>query len=757
MASQLDWPPVFPTVLSSPPSANPPEHLIDPSRARNRALVGILSATLLAVLPHLHGQSYTATSLGSLGGGTSFATGINDSGAVTGYSTRADTATHAFRWSAGVMTDLGTLGGADSHADGINNQGVVVGTSIFAGGVLPTYAFIYSNVSMADLGTLGGNDSEAYAINSSNVCVGFSLLSDNVTFHAFMYANATLTDLGTLGGPASKAFGINSAGVIVGRADFGSGSTQHHGFSYSNGVMTDLGELTGGVSSNAYSINDSGAIVGDAMTSGGVAQAASFANGVVTGLGSLGGATTVSRATQVNNFGTIVGFTRLTTAATPEDGFIIINNGAMTDLNSLTITGLPGGVTLDTPAINNLGQIVANGSNSIAYLLTPVPGAATHLTVSATTSANSGTPTTITVMAYDANNDLATTYTGTVHLTSSDSYAELPANGTLTAGVGTFAVDFNSGGAQTVTATDTVTSSITGVSGTITVTLVPTPTPTPTPTPPPPARIVNLSARANVGTGGNVLIAGFVIGGSGTKSVLLRGVGPGLGSPPFNIPGALALPQLTLVNAATGATVTTATAWGGSPALSTVFATVAAFPLATGSADSAVVEALPVGSYTSTIAGVNSTSGLALAEIYDTDFGNPASSLLNISARANVGTGANVLIAGFVLEGALPAKVLLRGIGPTLGQAPFNVPGALSQPQILLYNSTGAELGGSQGWAGSSTLSALFAQVGAFPLPTNSADAAMVTIIPPGSYTVQLSGQNGTTGIGLLEVYLVPQ
>jgi probable HAF family extracellular repeat protein len=731
----------------------------EPNRARNRILVGLFAAAAaLGALPRAGAQSYTATALGSLGGGTSFATGINDSGTVTGYTTLASTATHAFRYSGGVMTDLGTLGGSDSHADGLNNQGFVVGTALVNGIMtLPTYAFIYSGVAMSSLGSLGGDNSEAYAINNSGVAVGFSLLADDVTFHAFSYSNGTMTDLGTLGGPASKAYGINSAGTIVGRADFGSGSTQHHGFSYSNGVMTDLGGISGGVSSNAYSINDSGAIVGDAKTSGGVFQAASFANGTVTGLGSVGGPTTVSRATQINNSGTIVGFTQLTTSATPEDGFIIINNGAMTDINSLTITGLPGGVTLDTPAINNKGQMVANGSNSMAYLLTPVAGAATHLVVTAPASADSGVPTTVTVTAFDANNDEATGYTGTVAITSSDPYAELPANATLTSGSGTFSVDFNSGGSETVTATDTVTGSITGVSGTISVTLVPTPTPTPTPTPPPPARLVNLSARANVGTGGNVLIAGFVIGGSGTKSVLLRGVGPGLAAAPFNIPGTLALPQLTLVNPSTGAIIVSATAWGGSSALSAAFASVAAFPLATGSADAALVETLPVGPYTSTVAGVNSTGGLALAEIYDTDLADSASSLVDISARANVGAGANVLIAGFVLEGALPGKVLLRGIGPTLGQAPFNLSGFLAQPQILLYNSSGVELGGSQGWGGSATLAATFAQVGAFPLAASSADAAMVTIIPPGSYTVQLSGQNGTTGIGLLEVYLVPQ
>lgn len=732
--------------------------MIDPTRARYRVLAGLLAAAAFASAPRIHAQSYTATALGSLGGGTSYASAINDSGTIAGYSTLASTATHAFRYSGGVMTDLGTLGGSDSHADGINNQGFVVGTALVNGIVsLPTYAFVYSGIAMSSLGSLGGDNSEAYSINNSGTSVGFSLLADDVTFHAFSYSNGVMTDLGTLGGPASKAFGINSAGTIVGRADFGSGSTQHHGFSYSNGVMTDLGGISGGVSSNAYSINDSGAIVGDAKTSGGVFQAASFANGTVTGLGSLGGPTTVSRATQINNSGTIVGFTQLTTSPTPEDGFIIINSGAMTDINSLTITGLPGGVTLDTPAINNVGQIVANGSNSMAYLLTPVAGPATHLVVTAPASADSGVPTTVTVVAFDANNDEATGYTGTVAITSSDPDAELPANATLTSGSGTFSVDFNSGGSETVTATDTVTSSITGASGAIAVTLVPTPTPTPTPTPPPPARIINLSARANVGSGGSVLIAGFVIGGSGTKSVLLRGVGPGLGAAPFNIPGTLALPQLTLVNAASGANLATATAWGGGSTLSGVFASVSAFPLATGSADSALLETLPVGSYTSTVAGVNSSTGIALAEIYDADLGNPASSLLNISARANVGAGANVLIAGFVLDGALPAKVPLRGIGPTLGLAPFNVTGFLAQPQILLFNSSGAELGGSQGWAGSPTLAALFTQVGAFALPANSADAAMVTIIPPGSYTVQLSGQNGTAGIGLLEVYLVPQ
>jgi hypothetical protein len=271
-----------------------------------------------------------------------------------------------------------------------------------------------------------------------------------------------------------------------------------------------------------------------------------------------------------------------------------------------------------------------------------------------------------------------------------------------------------------------------------------------------PGRIVNLSARADVGTGGNILIAGFVISGSGTKSVVLRGVGPTLGAAPFNVSGVLAAPQLTLINTSSGSTIVTGTAWGGSTALADIFSLVGAFSLPANSADAAVLEDLPAGTYTSEIAGVGATTGVALAEIYDADPGSTTASLVNISARADVGTGANILIAGLVIEGSLPAQVLLRGIGPALGAAPFNVSGVLAQPQISLYNSAGTVIQSNAGWGGSATLSAAFAQVGAFALPANSADAAMIATLPAGDYTLELSGVNGATGVGLVEVYLIP-
>jgi probable HAF family extracellular repeat protein len=728
-----------------------------PSRIARRFLAGVFSAVVLAVaLPQALAQTYTATALGSLGGGTAFGTGISNSGTIVGYSTLTSGApTHAFKLSGGTMSDLGTLGGTNSLSNAINAGGTVVGRSDLNSTV--TYAILDSGT-MTSLGSLGGSFSEANNINVAGTVVGDSLLADEVTSNAFSYSGGTISNLGTLGGPTSYAYGINSYGTIVGRADYGSASTAHHGFSYANGVMTDLGSLAG-TSSNAYAINDSGTIVGySATTTGGaVFHAVTYVNGVVTDLGSLGGGSNSSRATGINNWGNIVGF--YTNSGLNEVGFIVVG-GVMEDLTSLVTSGLPGGVTLDKPAINDLGQMVANGSDNKAYLLKPVAGAATHLGVEAAVTVVPGTTLPVTVFALDANNNAVSGYAGTVKITSTDPAAGLPSNGMLASGVGTFLVKLNTNGSQTITATDTVTGTITGVSLPVAVMPTPTPTPPPTPTPTPtpqPARLVNLSARANVGTGGNVLIAGFVINGSGSKSVLLRGVGPTLSLTPFNVSGALAKPQLTLVNSATMATVATNTVWGGGATLSNAFAAVAAFPLATTSADSAILQVLPAGSYTSTVAGVSSTTGVALAEIYDEDAQPASTTLVNISARANVGTGANVLIAGFVVEGAQSATLLLRGIGPTLGLAPFNLAGALSQPQIILYNSAGAELGGSQGWGGSAALSAAFTKVGAFALPAGSADAAMIATLPPGSYTVQLSGQNGTTGVGLVEVYLIPQ
>ncbi len=278
-------------------------------------------------------------------------------------------------------------------------------------------------------------------------------------------------------------------------------------------------------------------------------------------------------------------------------------------------------------------------------------------------------------------------------------------------------------------------------------------------------RMLNLSARAQVGTGGGVLIAGFVVGGAGRKTVLLRGAGPTLAN--LGVTGVLPQPVLTL-DSASGGVLAADTGWlnpatpvgPSAAALSAAFSQVGAFPFTAASGgDSALLTTLPAAAYTALIAGANGTAGVALGEIYDADTTATGTSLTNISARAAVGTGPNVLIAGFIIGGDQPVRLLIRGVGPGLAQ--FGVTGVLATPQLDLYNVNGSVLQSNAGWGGTTALAAAFSQVGAFALPAtasgaSSADCAMLVTLPPGNYTAQVSGVGGTTGIGLIEVYLVP-
>jgi hypothetical protein len=143
-----------------------------------------------------------------------------------------------------------------------------------------------------------------------------------------------------------------------------------------------------------------------------------------------------------------------------------------------------------------------------------------------------------------------------------------------------------------------------------------------------------------------------------------------------------------------------------------------------------------------------------MVEIYDADTGTPAARLINLSARANVGTGTSVLTGGFVISGTTSESVLLRGIGPTLST--FSVPGVLAKPVLTLYNSAGTVLATNSAWGGGAVLSAVFNAVGAFSLPTGSSDDAILTTLVPGNYTVQVKGANSTTGVALVEIYEIP-
>ena len=279
------------------------------------------------------------------------------------------------------------------------------------------------------------------------------------------------------------------------------------------------------------------------------------------------------------------------------------------------------------------------------------------------------------------------------------------------------------------------------------------------------AWLVNLSSRAFVQGGENLLIAGFVTTGSAAKSILVRGDGPALGT--FGVTNFLSDPQLTLISGST--TVATANSWSAS--LNATFAKVGAFALAAGSHDAAVLETVAPGAYTAQVVSQTTNSGVALAEIYDADSGAPTNRLINISARALVGTQSNILIGGFVLSGSTNETLLIRADGP--GLSAFGVTGVVANPILTLFNSSGAIIASNTGWGNQSSIgsgavlsgpgemlvqpatSAISAEVGAFQLAAISADSAMVVTLPPGSYTAQVSGAGSTTGVGLVEIYEV--
>ena len=278
----------------------------------------------------------------------------------------------------------------------------------------------------------------------------------------------------------------------------------------------------------------------------------------------------------------------------------------------------------------------------------------------------------------------------------------------------------------------------------------------PSPTPPSPtsASLTNISVRAQVGTGGNILIPGFVVEGSGTENVLIRCAGPALAT--YGVVGPLAIPSLGLFDAA-GTMVASNTGWGSdaNPAgLAGAAARAGAFAFAPGSADCALIASLPAGGYTVQVSGVGDTTGIALAEVYE--LSSSGTHLANISCRSQVGAGANAVIAGFVISGSGRLPLLMRADGIALAQ--FGVAGVLAKPTLSLFGASGETIASNTGWAGAGIdlISAFEATVGTFPLVAGSADSAQVVDLPPGNYTMQVSGAAGSTGVALAEIFEVP-
>lgn len=277
------------------------------------------------------------------------------------------------------------------------------------------------------------------------------------------------------------------------------------------------------------------------------------------------------------------------------------------------------------------------------------------------------------------------------------------------------------------------------------------------------SRLINLSLLTTAGSGARILTVGAVIGrgdGNTALPLVIRAVGPTIGRAPFNVPGVLADPVLTLFAQGTTTPIDTNDNWGGAAGTSAAFDAVGAFALPTDSLDSALVRTTPglnAGGYSVQVTGKGGASGTVIAEIYDAagsarTVNTPR--LINLSSLAQIDAGTDLAV-GFVIGGQTARSVLVRGVGP--GLALFNVPGLMADPHLELFNNNdGRKLSTNEDWSGSTELTSASTAVGAFQLTLGSKDAVLLITLPPGAYTARIAGAAGSGGTAIVEIYEVP-
>lgn len=280
----------------------------------------------------------------------------------------------------------------------------------------------------------------------------------------------------------------------------------------------------------------------------------------------------------------------------------------------------------------------------------------------------------------------------------------------------------------------------------------------------PPSRLTNLSARAYGSTGNNVTIGGFVIRGGGSKRLLLRGVGPTLTKFGIDLAEVMADPMIEIHDALdNNVVVTTNDNWGDN--LNRIDITLTAAELgASAIADgdvqsSAALLTLPPGVYSFIARDKADRSGVLLVEAYDADSATADSSLINISSRAYCGVDNKVTIAGFVVSGNAPKRLLLRAVGPSLAMFGLRPAELLHDPVIEIHDphSGNNVVATNDNWGDNPNLSDIAsatARVGAAALAqADATSSALLLTVQPGVYTAVARGKNGTAGIVLVEVY----
>jgi hypothetical protein len=259
-------------------------------------------------------------------------------------------------------------------------------------------------------------------------------------------------------------------------------------------------------------------------------------------------------------------------------------------------------------------------------------------------------------------------------------------------------------------------------------------------------QLLNISTRLRVQTGDNVLIGGFIISGSQPKKVVVRGIGPSLTG--FGIPNALQDPTLEVHDATS--TLATNDDWKLRPDGSSQQAEIEATLLPPGNEkESALQLTLPAGNagYTAVLRGKNNSTGIGLVEAYDLD-ATADSKLANISTRGLVESGDNVLIGGIISSTGL-TKVVVRAIGPSLGNFGINAP--LLDPTLELYDDSGRVVAVNDDWQSTQKSDIEEANLA----PSDTRESAIFAALPAGNYTAVVRGKNGATGIAVVEAYKI--
>jgi len=255
-----------------------------------------------------------------------------------------------------------------------------------------------------------------------------------------------------------------------------------------------------------------------------------------------------------------------------------------------------------------------------------------------------------------------------------------------------------------------------------------------------PPRLANLSTRAQTLTGNDVLIGGFIIGGTVAKTVVVRARGPSLAA--FGVANPLANPALQLFAGQTP--IASNDDWGQASNAAAIQSSGFA---PTDALESAVLVTLQPGAHTAVITGTGGTTGVAIVEVFEV--GGASVPLVNISTRSLVATGTDVMIGGFIIQGTGPRNVVVRARGPSL--APFGIANPLLNPTLTVFSGQ-TPIAGNDDWQVGNASAGQVASRGF--APTDAREAALFLSLVPGAYTAVVSGVGGTTGVGIVEIFL---